>query len=720
MAKLRKVFMKCYDYYNFITIFVPDFRIVMNNLIQKKLILLVLGLVTIVSCTNKPQRQAFVGVDGYNEADSIISDVGDTRNFPRLLEVTDSFEKAGVITPVRAIFYKTIAYNIMGQRSMALSLYYKLSNIDAEELACQADLESYIYASKDYVRLLCDMRRYDRVLREAYHADRKLKEAGYDSFIIHQDIAQMIGECQLYLNQEDEAARNFETSLQSMQKRLVKNHDPLDLLECQKTMNAIAMAYIHTNRYQEAIPWINRQDTLFIAAEKHPSRDTIFIDEMKAVINYSKALLAHAQGDIDAAERAYATYLTTQTAKQLRSIINSNEYLMLTHRYDEAARNYTKLEQYLKENGFKCDLEVIGSYMIPKYRANLLAGHRDSALFVASLVAEYYDTALVRQKRNDADLLSTTYDTEGKERQIAEQRAELSQQRLISVGVVLIIILVFFHIYSIQHRKAYRKLDATNRQLDATNRQLIQANERAEESSRMKTNFIQQISHEVRTPLNILSGFSQVLATPDIKIDADQLKDISMKIMENSDRITKLVDKMLDLSMINSHADFEISDTVSPAMIARQAVMQSGIEQAAHLNFELQIAPELADIVILTHEKYAIKALTLLLDNAIKFTHPLAFRGHHYDASKKANVMLKVSVSQEQVLFVVEDTGIGIPAEQAENIFTEFVQLDDYSNGTGIGLSIARSLARHMQGDITLDTTYQDGARFVMTLPLLH
>ena len=75
-------------------------------------------------------------------------------------------------------------------------------------------------------------------------------------------------------------------------------------------------------------------------------------------------------------------------------------------------------------------------------------------------------------------------------------------------------------------------------------------------------------------------------------------------------------------------------------------------------------------------------------------------------------------MDEHQVAFAVEDTGIGIPPEQAENIFTEFVQLDEYTDGTGIGLSIARSMARHMNGDITLDTDYTDGARFVMSLPL--
>jgi signal transduction histidine kinase len=70
------------------------------------------------------------------------------------------------------------------------------------------------------------------------------------------------------------------------------------------------------------------------------------------------------------------------------------------------------------------------------------------------------------------------------------------------------------------------------------------------------------------------------------------------------------------------------------------------------------------------------------------------------------------------VQFIVEDTGIGVPAEEAEHIFDEFVQLDEYYDGTGIGLTVARSIARRLGGDIILDTSYTDGARFIMTLPL--
>ena len=236
--------------------------------VYDKIILWVL--MAVVGCTAPQHRSLnFKDSEGYNHADSVVSDIGDERDFARLLVVADSFERAGELTPVRAIFYKTIAYNIMGQQQHALNLYYKLAAVDVKALESQADLESYIYSYKDYVRLLCNMRSYDRVLREAYHADRKLKEAGYDSFVDHQDIAQMIGECQLYLNQAPQAAEPFAKSLQTMRKRLVTNHDPLDLLECQKTMNAIARGYIHTGRYDEATPWIARQDSLFAAADNH-------------------------------------------------------------------------------------------------------------------------------------------------------------------------------------------------------------------------------------------------------------------------------------------------------------------------------------------------------------------------------------------------------------------------------------------------------------------
>ena len=675
-----------------------------------KLIFITLALAALGSCEQKKQHTNYESADGYNKADSIISAISDGRDWPHFLTVVDSFEQAGDISRVKAIFYKTVAYNLMGKYRTSQKLYNKLADVSVKELQTEADLESYIYSSKDYVRMLCDMRRYDRALRQARNADHKLRAAGYHTFTDHQDIAQMIGECQLCLGQNAEAMQNFDKSLKAIKERLKTNHAPLDLRECQKTMNAIATVYMRRGQYKEVIPWILRQDTLYAQALKLPNADSVYLDEMKAEISYTRAMQAHATGHIYDAEQAFADYSSTATSKQAGSLINSCRYLMATRRYQEAAKNMTQLDKFMAESGYtEADLENIGRFMIPKFHVNLLAGHRDSALQVATQIANVYDSALIRQKIIDADLLATVYDTEGKERQIAEQRAELSQQRMLWVLGVGLVFIILLHLYLVQRRKAYKKLSDTNKQL-------IEANERAEESERMKSKFIHQISHEVRTPLNVLSGFTQVLAAPDIEISAEELQSISKKIVENSERITRLVDKMLDLSLVNARAGADCTDKVSPADIAYQAAQQAGITQATHLDFNLKLGARTSQIVITTHLKSAVKALSLLLDNAQKFTHPLAYKGKAPEG--KASVVLNVNIDDQNVIFSVEDTGIGVPADQAENIFTEFVQLDEYTDGTGIGLSIARSLARNLKGDIVLDTTYTVGARFVMQLPL--
>ena len=677
------------------------------------IILLLVAVLIIVGCGDKRKESAGIydyhGTDGFTHADSIIDAASDSRDYDYMLAAIDSLNGLGQLSRPKYIFYRTITLNLLNQQSTSLKMYYQLDTLNLEELRTETDIESYVYSYNNYIRILCDMRRYDRALREVSKADARLKRVGYTTFTEHHDIAQIIGESQLYLDQTDSAAVSFERSLRGIEKRLTNHHNPLDLRECQKTMNAIAKAYSRKGMYAEAEPWIIRQDSIYARANKSPERDSVYLDEMSAEINYSKAMLAIKQGKKREAEAAYNLYKQTNTAKQLGNIINNNEYLMLSGRFSEAARNFERLDEYLLTNGYKCDLENIGRYMVPKYRANMRAGRRDSAIHVADIIADYYGKALADQKVNDADLLTMVYDTEGKERRIAEQGAKMSQQRLLAAIIGLAVIVLFFHIYSMMRRRAYRKLNAANKQLK-------EANLRAEESQRMKSKFIHQISHEVRTPLNVLSGFTQVLASPDIEIDKKEMKNISKKIVENSERITQLVDKMLDLSLINSDAEIECTDKVKPVDIAMQAVQQIDIKSAEHLNFNLNVDDNAKSIYIKTNQKAAVKALALLLDNAVKFTHPLAYKDQKAPKDK-ASVVLSITLYGETIVFTVLDTGIGVPPEQAENIFTEFVQLDEYTDGTGIGLSIARSLARHMNGEILLDTTYTDGARFVMSLP---
>ena len=287
------------------------------------------------------------------------------------------------------------------------------------------------------------------------------------------------------------------------------------------------------------------------------------------------------------------------------------------------------------------------------------------------------------------------------------------------VSVIIILALISLYIFTLYRSRRklqftnamletnYNILEMSHMELEQTNHQLIEATARAEESSKMKTHFIQQISHEIRTPLNILSGFTQILTTPDLELGEDEKKQIANDIVTNTERITGLVNKMLELSDANSRNVIERTDKVSPNKIVSEAIVKSMIADSPSLTFDLEMQPEVEKIQLKTNMQAAVRALTLLLDNARKFSAK----------SADQRVKLHVEALPSSVQFAIEDNGIGVPAKEAEHIFDEFVQLDAYYEGTGIGLTVARSMARRMGGDIQLDTDFNPGARFVMTLP---
>lgn len=275
---------------------------------------------------------------------------------------------------------------------------------------------------------------------------------------------------------------------------------------------------------------------------------------------------------------------------------------------------------------------------------------------------------------------------------------------LVLIIFVFCLFIFFHHRSSVRLKKAYRELEI--------------AKNRAQELSRMKSDFIQQISHEIRTPLNILSGFTQVLTIPDAKYDEATLLEIKSKITENTDRITSLVNKMLELSEARNQTIIERTDNVTVVQIATEAINASGIDHASHLNFDLLISPEAKEVSIKTNLAAAVRSLSLILDNARKFTVPSEGRLLNPSSAQLQKVVLRITVLSGRLFFSVEDTGIGIPHKDAERIFDEFVQLDEYYDGTGIGLTVARSLTRRIGGDIKVDTAYIGGSRFVMTLPV--
>ena len=470
----------------------------------------------------------------------------------------------------------------------------------------------------------------------------------------------------------------------------------------------IASSYSSRRNYLTAEKWLNYTEVIIKEMANKENVPAVIADMSWCTYYLDRATVYIGLGKQKEAEKAYEAYKRTQYAKTDLAQIHEGEYLMRAKRYAQAADAYAIVYKFLSESGSTRTLENVG-YLTKKFQANYKAGRNDSALSVASYTFEYLDSAITREKKNQVIELATIYHTQQKDAEIADQKAKLLQTRVLALLVALVLAVFFFTIYAVIRRRQRISLEEKNQQLTI-------ANARAEESLRMKTKFIQQISHEIRTPLNILSGYAQVITAPDMEIDNETRNDANQQIMVNTDRITGLVNKMLELSDVSSRTVIELSDQVPAVQIANQAVHSSGIEDAAHLDFQLQDTDGAGQAVLTTNQQAAVRVLSLLLDNAMKFTAPAEAYGHQTDADKK-RATLTITKHDNGVQFIVEDTGIGVPAAEAEHIFDEFVQLDEYYNRTGIGLTVARSLSRRLGGDVVLDTTYTAGARFVLTLP---
>ena len=307
------------------------------------------------------------------------------------------------------------------------------------------------------------------------------------------------------------------------------------------------------------------------------------------------------------------------------------------------------------------------------------------------------DSVFGRDARQHLDELNTLFQID--ELKTEQQRTKFRYTLIAASSIVLalVVLLIFGRRNTIRQKKV--------------NEQLRIANERAIVSSKMKTEFIRNISHEIRTPLNIVSGFTQILTSPDMDLPAGSKRDIQERVTENTDRITKLVDRMLELSDVNNETLIDRNDQTNALNIVSQAIDYSGITlhtrpgnaDAAVVFNTLDNEEVSSSVALLTNSRYAVHALAQLLENAVKFTN-------------EGSITLRMTSSGTKVCFSVEDTGIGIPADQTEHIFEEFVQLNEFADGAGIGLTVARSIAQRMGGNLWLDTDYTQGARFVLEL----
>ena len=633
-----------------------------------------------------------------------------------VLRVIDSLESARQLPAPLGDYERATCYALMEQRRIGEYYYKKALEGDA---LYRLWPDAFFRASTNLAILLSGKNDEQGALSVATSAYERIRERPGDAAARWAPALLFnIGSSQLRLGRRAEGLRTLEQSLTQMEATAGRERTS-ENLRTLATLAVNAATVVAESADDAAVPWIARADE---AVRQLPFSREIpgqLIDMLTGKVASLMAIYCIGHGRPGDAEQAYRKYLSTDFSQYPTSQIERLTYLEQAGRWEEAARLLPSLMELQRSLGLAYTMDylrLLAEAFTVYHRAGLPVQATASAVELAGVV----DSVKRHQQMDAAAELAVIYETQQKEDEIRHQQWQMRRQQGAAVALLLVLVIVFLTIYLIQRRKALQRLKAANDQLAERNAELTVANARAEESSLMKSQFIRQISHEIRTPLNILSGFTQVVTSPEADmLDEDDRRDISRRITENTDRITSLVNKMLELSEASSQTVIGRDDVVTAAEIAAQGADLSGIRRSRHVAFSLTMDEGAEQVRLLTNGRYAVRALSLLLDNAEKFTHGPTDRDNLPDApGEKAEVRLRVELGGERLVrFVVEDTGCGVPPEEADHIFDEFVQLNEFYEGTGVGLTVARSIARRLGGDIRLDTSYTGGARFVMELP---
>ncbi len=246
------------------------------------------------------------------------------------------------------------------------------------------------------------------------------------------------------------------------------------------------------------------------------------------------------------------------------------------------------------------------------------------------------------------------------------------------------------------------------------NEELEKATRLVEEADKQKTAFIQNVSHQIRTPLNIIMGFAQVLretSTPTAgkaigdALQEDEKKNITDMMIHNAKHLRRMLFMLFDSSEIGLS---EETNALKEDHIPCNEVAQMAISDTAryfpdlHIRFKTNVPDDLS---IHTSRLYLKRSLREILYNAAKY-------------SDGQNVLMEVEREGDKIHFIIEDTGKGITEADRENIFKFFIKVDDLSEGLGLGLPLAKRHAELLNGDLKLDTDYHEGCRFILELPI--
>ena len=408
----------------------------------------------IVGCQGNETHEQHI-----TEVDSILTAIRKSGDFDRLLTVVDSLEDAGKLNDVKANCQRGYAYYQQKQDRLA-EMYYRHAmkgNIHQDSTTYVA----YLKGMGNFTRLLVikgDFEESIKVSSQLLHSNENDPKANPMNYMTRCNMLSNIAICYANLKRPEEADKLFHQAYQEVEKEV--GHDDMAEYYLYGVANDARIVFKNQDYWNEAEAWsvleeesIKRWETS-VDGRENPAE----VDAAYCGLYASRMEMLQRDGKAAEAAATYKKYLATRYANTLSGKLERIIYLQGIGHHDEAADLCRYIDTLLVKSDKRITMEIIRGYLKVKYRVLRACRHNNEALSAADQICDAFDSAFIWQKHDATAELATVYETQEKERTIAEQQMSLSQQRWIGTLVGVGLLIIFFVVYSVLRRRAARRL----------------------------------------------------------------------------------------------------------------------------------------------------------------------------------------------------------------------------------------------------------------------
>ena len=584
-------------------------------------------------------------------------------------------EKESIVHEVISTFHNSLGFDYLTRE--------ECDSLNADGLLSQLDESQRYYTYFELERILIKSSLFRGEIRMAIaQSDQMYSKARALTYPFGNALAlNAMGEVYSYTGRLREAGVAYEESL-----RLLDGMDGEDV--------HIRMLLVELIDYNLRIRNVNGASRYLARLNLYPE-DRLSPLEL-AMRHISNASCQLFKGDLKAASHCLVQIgqLEAQLIPEIRQylLIIDARYLVATGEHEAALTAYN---DFLQTEYARINHNIYKEALLEKADLLVKMGNKEEAYGQYGKVFSYIKTSFEKNYPKEIDRLCTRFQAD----QLAYQneRDRIVSMRFYLAGIIVSVLFLIF-LLVLGWKKIFRLKRSQMRQ-EAMKEKAVQAIQR-------KNMFLSNMSHEVRTPLNAIVGFSAVLTDEDESFDDESRREFSEIIKVNSFQLLKLINDILDFSDFeNDNITFNIRthDAVKLCNEVVETVMAS-----RKLEVEMRFDTDLSVLMLDTDDARLRQVLINLLVNAAKFT-------------EQGSIVLELKMADAgTALFSVTDTGCGIPPEKQHLIFERFEKLNDFVQGSGLGLSICQLIVKYMNGKLWVDSGYTRGARFCFTHPLKY